>query len=253
MFTNSQNIQALSFFLLALLFEVLERIRPARKLDRWKDLKTDVYSFAFAILLNRVCGYAINGFFATYIPSWMLLYFKTILILPGYLKIIFALFIVDFCIYWIHRSQHHFDLLWKTHKWHHSVEQLYWFSGFRTSFFHSLLYNIPQAAIPMFVFQLSPLQAGIGYSIGLLIQFWEHTNINVNIGMLKWLIITPSYHRIHHSASELCRKNLGTTFSLWDRMFGTFIDPETVPENLPLGLGQPQGNKKEMAKMMLGI
>jgi sterol desaturase/sphingolipid hydroxylase (fatty acid hydroxylase superfamily) len=124
---------------------------------------------------------------------------------PGAVRVVLAIFMVDFMIYWIHRAQHRFEALWRTHAWHHSIEQLYWFSGFRTSFLHSFIYNVPQAAVPMLVFNLSPLEAGVGYSIGLLIQFWEHTNLDVRIGPLKYLIIA-AYHRVHqrlHTADVL--------------------------------------------------
>src|SRR5207247_8219998 len=106
--------------------------------------------------------------------------------------------------------------------------------------------------IPVTLFKLSPAEAGIGYSLGVLIQFWEHTNLTVNVGPLAWLIITPEYHRIHHSATIHRGKNLGTTFSLWDRMFGTYVDPATVPLHAPLGLGEPYDRKK-MARMLLGV
>jgi sterol desaturase/sphingolipid hydroxylase (fatty acid hydroxylase superfamily) len=172
--------------------------------------------------------------------------------LPTGGRIFLAILLVDFIIYWLHRAQHRFDRLRRTHAWHHSIEQLYWFSGFRTSFLHSLLYNIPQAAVPMLVFNLSPYEAGIGYSIGLLIQFWEHTNIDVALGPLKYVIITPAYHRVHPSASALCRKNFGTTFSLWDRMFGTYVNPDTVPATTPLGLGAPVP-RKEIPRMLVGV
>jgi sterol desaturase/sphingolipid hydroxylase (fatty acid hydroxylase superfamily) len=69
---------------------------------------------------------------------------------------------------------------------------------------------------------------------------------------LKWLIITPAYHRIHHSATIHRGMNLGTTFSLWDRMFGTYVDPEAVPANFPMGLGEPIENKK-LPRMLLGV
>ena len=46
--------------------------------------------------------------------------------------------------------------------------------------------------------------------------------------------------------------NLGTTFSLWDRLFGTYVDPAKMPEGYPLGLGEPI-EKKKMARMLLGI
>jgi sterol desaturase/sphingolipid hydroxylase (fatty acid hydroxylase superfamily) len=129
---------------------------------------------------------------------------------------------------------------------------MYWFAGFRTSFFHSFIYNIPQVVIPVTLFKLSPAEAGIGYSLGLLIQFWEHTNLNVNVGFLKWIIITPAYHRIHHSATVQRGMNLGTTFSIWDRMFGTFVDPASMPENFPLGLGE-QLEAKNIPRMLMGV
>jgi sterol desaturase/sphingolipid hydroxylase (fatty acid hydroxylase superfamily) len=167
-------------------------------------------------------------------------------------KIGLALVCADFTIYWIHRAQHKSDTLWRTHAWHHSIEQLYWFSGFRTSFLHSFLYNVPQAAVPMLVFQLSPLDTGVAYSIGLFVQFWEHTNVRVSIGPLRYLVITPKYHRIHHSAVEPLGKNLAPIFSLWDLLFGTFLDPNTMPEDFPVGLGQ-RVEPRKMPRMVLGV
>ena len=46
--------------------------------------------------------------------------------------------------------------------------------------------------------------------------------------------------------------NLGTTFSLWDRLFGTYVDPDKMPENFPLGLGEPI-EKKHLPRMLLGV
>ena len=248
---NSENIQTAAFFALVLVFEFLERVRPEREVDRWKDLKIDVFSFALAITMNRISHYSVTGFVNASAPAWMLGGWQALKGLPGTARIVIAIFLVDFIIYWIHRAQHRFDALWRTHAWHHSIEQLYWFSGFRTSFLHSFIYNIPQAAVPMLVFNLSPLEAGIGYSIGLLIQFWEHTNLDVRIGPLKHLFITPAYHRVHHATAH-SRTNFGTTFSLWDRLFGTYRDPSTVPLHEPLGLGEPY-NKRKMARMLLGV
>jgi sterol desaturase/sphingolipid hydroxylase (fatty acid hydroxylase superfamily) len=106
--------------------------------------------------------------------------------------------------------------------------------------------------IPVTLFKLSPAEAGIGYALGLLIQFWEHTNVKVNVGPLSWVIITPAYHRIHHSATIHRGKNLGTTFSIWDRMFGTYVDPATAPDLFPLGLGEPVEAKK-IPRMLFGL
>lgn len=241
-----------TFFALVLIFELWERLRPARNVDKLVALKIDLLSFATAILLNRISAKFWSSVAHAVTPKFLLPSIHYVQNLPGAVKIVLAIIIVDFIIYWIHRAQHYSDHLWRTHAWHHSIEHLYWFSGFRTSFFHSFMYAIPSAMVPILIFKLSPLQAGIGYSIALLIQFWEHTNVKVNIGPLKHIFITPDYHRVHHSATRFCRMNLGTTFSLWDRMFGTYVDPRTVPENVPLGLGE-EIDKKKIPRMLLGV
>ncbi len=247
-----EDYEIIAFFVLVALFEMWEHFRPARDIDRWADLKIDLLSFSLAVLMNRLSTGMVKAAIHSFAPAAVAGWLAALQSLPGAVKIIMAVFIADFIIYWIHRSQHNFDTLWRTHAWHHSVEHLYWFSGFRTSFLHSFIYNIPQATVPMLIFKLSPVQAGIAYSVGLLIQFWEHTNVRVNIGPLKWLFITPDYHRVHHSATQHCRMNLGTTFSLWDRMFGTYVDPKTMPETFPLGLGEPI-DKKKIPRMLLGL
>ena len=243
--------ETVAFLGLAGGFEILERLRPAREVDRWKHLKVDVVSFALAILMNRISQYSITGFLTAHAPAAILGGWSALRGLPSFTRIFLAIMLADFIIYWIHRAQHEFGPLWKTHRWHHSTEQLYWFSGFRVSFLHTFIYNIPQAVIPILVFDLSPVEVGIAYSIALLIQFWEHTNLNVGIGPLQYLFITPAYHRVHHSVGHN-RRNFGTTFSLWDRMFGTYRDPAKVPANTPLGLGEPYGVTK-MARMLVGF
>lgn len=248
---SAHDYQTAAFFGLVGLFEVLERVRPAREIDRWKDLKIDVLSFGLALLLNRVCKAAVHGAIDAYTPSTVVAAMSSLHAWPAWVRIMAAIVLVDFVIYWIHRAQHRSDTLWRTHAWHHSIEQLYWFSGFRTSFFHSFLYAIPATSISVLVFNLSPIEAGIGYSIGLLIQFWEHTNLRINVGFLEKIIITPAYHRVHHSTKHN-RSNFGTTFSVWDRMFGTYTDPATVPPDEPLGLGEPL-DQRQIPRMLIGV
>ncbi|MBK7644844.1 MAG: sterol desaturase family protein [Planctomycetes bacterium] len=251
-FQSTQDYEIAAFLLLVFVFELWEHSRPARRIDRFADLRLDLLSFGFALLVNRGCNRAINGTMDALLPEVALNSLHAMAALPTTVKILGSLVLADFTIYWLHRAQHKYDVLWRTHAWHHSVERLYWFSGFRTSLGHSLMNNIPQAAIPLFLFQMTPIEAGIAYSIGLLIQFWEHTNVKVNLGPLAYVFITPDYHRVHHSANELCRTNFGGTFSLWDRAFGTYTDPKTVPEDTPLGLGE-QIQPRKIPRMLLGV
>jgi sterol desaturase/sphingolipid hydroxylase (fatty acid hydroxylase superfamily) len=246
----AQDFETIAFFGLAGTFEILERLRPARTVNRWTELSTDVFSFSFAVLVSRLSHRLITGWAHAWLPAGMLQGWRGWERWPGSVRIALAVVLADLVIYWIHRAQHRFDPLWRTHSWHHSIQQLYWFSGFRTSFLHSLAYNIPQTVVPMLL-HLSPLQMGAAYSVGLLVQFWEHTNLDVSIGPLRHILITPAYHRVHHSIAHN-RANFGTTFSIWDTLFGTYFDPAKVSLNAPLGLGQPYG-KPEIARMLAGV
>lgn len=247
-----EDYQVATFFGLIVLFSLMERFWPAHRVDRWKDLKVDVLSFAFALAANQAVTIIIGKSIGTLTPPFLQA-------VPEYLRtwnsagrIVLALFVVDFVVYWIHRSQHTFELMWRTHAWHHSIEHMYWFAGFRTSFLHSLLNNIPVVLIPVVLLRLSPVEVGIGYSIGAVIQFVEHTNCRLSFGPLNWLLVTPDYHRIHHAASIHRGRNLAGTFRIWDRMFGTYVDPAAVPASYALGLDE-KVEPSRIPRMLVGV
>src|SRR2546428_1647180 len=114
---SAQDYQTVAFFGLAAVFEMLERVRPAREIDRWKDLKIDAFSFALAIAMNRISHYTVTGFVNTYTPAWLLNCLHRLQGLPGAVKIVMGIFIVDFIISWIPRAQSRFTPTCRTHAW----------------------------------------------------------------------------------------------------------------------------------------
>ena len=90
------------------------------------------------------------------------------------------------------------------------------------------------------------------YSTGIFIQFVEHTNWRLSFGPLNWLLVTPDYHRIHHAATLHRGKNLAGTFRIWDKMFGTYVDPAKVDMDFALGLDEPVDAKK-ITRMLTGV
>jgi sterol desaturase/sphingolipid hydroxylase (fatty acid hydroxylase superfamily) len=51
------------------------------------------------------------------------------------------------------------------------------------------------------------------------------------------LFVTPRMHFVHHSArKDYSNSNYGFVFSIWDKMFGTFTDPDSVAKDDKLGL-----------------
>jgi len=249
---HSEDYEIVAFFGLIIIFSICERLWPAHRVDRFREIKLDILSFAFALAANRVVSLGIRHTVGDFTPEFLQGSVAWLQGLPSAVKIIAAIFLADFIIYWIHRAQHRYPVMWRTHAWHHSIEEMYWFSGFRTSFFHSLLNNIPQVIVPVTLFQLSPIEAGIGYSFGIFIQLVEHTNWRLSFGPLNWLLVTPDYHRIHHTATPPYGKNLAGTFRIWDMMFGTYVNPAKVKMDFALGLGEAV-DKKKIPRMLAGV
>ena len=133
----------------------------------------------------------------------------------------------------------HTNRLWRTHKWHHSPNYLYWLAGIRTSIPHIVLFNLTFIAArpllggaPLWLFQLILVEH-------ILRNNWMHMNVSWKSRWLEYLIVTPRYHHVHHSDNPVhYRSNLGSLLTIWDRVFGTYFDPGKVKQNLRFGIGE---------------
>jgi sterol desaturase/sphingolipid hydroxylase (fatty acid hydroxylase superfamily) len=151
--------------------------------------------------------------------------------LPLWLQGIGYLLASDFALYWIHRGFHRGGL-WKYHAVHHATEELEWTSAAR---FHPLNIALGTAAV-----DVALLLAGFSPNIFLVIGPFNtitscmvHANLNWTFGPLRYLFVSPVFHRWHH-VETVCDKNFASTFSIWDVMFGTCYMPAHV---LPSGYG----------------
>jgi sterol desaturase/sphingolipid hydroxylase (fatty acid hydroxylase superfamily) len=241
-----------TFVALVVFFECAERLVPARSVNRLAEVRTDVLSFLAALLLNRMAVSAIDGLLLLSDPAALPRWITFLHSLNSVPKIALGMVLVDLVIYWLHRAQHAHPTLWRTHAWHHSIREMYWLSGFRTSLSHSFLNNVPQVVIPAILLGATPIETGIGYAIGLFIQFWEHSNVRVEIAPLRHVFVTPDLHLIHHAAEPDQTRNFGNIFTIWDRMFGTYLDPTHAQKSFPLGLGRPV-KARELPRLLMGI
>jgi CDP-diglyceride synthetase len=84
---------------------------------------------------------------------------------------------------------------------------------------------------------------------------FNHSNIYINPTVnkyLKYLFVTPSMHRIHHSIkiSEY-NTNYGFNLSLWDRLMGTYN--ENFKNKLILGLPNFRNLKYSKLHLFFGV
>jgi sterol desaturase/sphingolipid hydroxylase (fatty acid hydroxylase superfamily) len=243
-------IQAVTLVGVVLLFDTWERLQPGHPLERRPGLALDLAAIALVIVFGEVGKFLIVGGLEHFHLTPAAGHIAPLAALPLVPKILLAIATADLCLYWMHRAMHDSDLLWNTHRFHHSITQLYWLSGSRTSVLHLFLFALTQMTVCYALFGLSVPEASFAFSFGVAVNIWVHANIHVDLGPLQWLLITPDYHRIHHAADERSRKNLGFVFTLWDRMFGTYVDPRSVTEPYELGSAEPD---KGYPRQMLGV
>lgn len=142
----------------------------------------------------------------------------------------------DLAYYWKHRLGHEVALFWGSHVAHHQSEDFNLGTALRqTSIdFHSFLFYLPFFFIG---FPAEVLFAVV--SLNLIYQFWVHTEHVPKLGLLEWLFVTPSNHRVHHARNKIyVDRNYGGVFIVWDRLFGSFQE-ELENEEVVFGLRKP--------------
>ena len=202
----------------------LEHVRPAMETQRvfsrglgedflWFNLDAIFKAVAFpayiamlSLAYVRVSG----GFKVTWLDQW-----------PFAAKAIVAFLLYDFLQWFQHWTRHKVQVLWQFHLIHHSQREINLFTDLR---FHLVEHLVAAGLtfVPLFVLNFSPLQI-VGFSV---FQLWYarllHANVRTNFGPLKYVLVSPQNHRIHHSIEPRHQdKNFGLFLTVWDRMFGT--------------------------------
>lgn len=141
----------------------------------------------------------------------------------------------DFIWYWYHRLAHEINLLWFAHVVHHQSEDFNYTVSARITIFQALARTGFWSVLPLLGFP-----AGMITSLLLvhgLYPFFIHTRTIGKLGLLEYILVTPSHHRVHHASNEkYLDKNYGDVLIIWDKIFGTFQKEEEEPV---YGLTQP--------------
>jgi len=141
--------------------------------------------------------------------------------LPESVCFIWGILFSDFLAWIRHYNFHKLPWLWPFHTIHHSQRTINMFTDLR---YHVLEYLVDMTIriIPMLILTVdTPLIVTFEVFVSWFTKAY-HGNIKTNLGWLRYIIVTPQSHRIHHSLEPRHRdKNFGTIFSIWDYMFRT--------------------------------
>jgi sterol desaturase/sphingolipid hydroxylase (fatty acid hydroxylase superfamily) len=145
---------------------------------------------------------------------------------------------VDFLYYWFHRLSHEINAFWAAHVVHHQSEEYNLAVALRQgalqSWFSWVFY------LPLALLGFPPLVFLACSSFNTLYQFWIHTRVIGRLGVLEWVLNTPSNHRVHHGRNpKYIDRNHGGTLIVWDRLFGTYQAEQDEPV---YGITKPLGS-----------
>ena len=148
---------------------------------------------------------------------------------PMWLQLLVFFIILDFVQWFTHTLLHKYSFLWKFHKVHHSVKEMGFAAHLRYHWMENIFYKPLKTFAVMILFGFEPEQAYIVHFIAITIGHFNHANIKITWGPLKYIINNPVMHLQHHAYDVPEGKygvNFGISLSLWDYIFKTNYIPE---------------------------
>ena len=221
----------------ALLFIALERrfpYEPRQKLFR-EGFFTDL--IGYGLIQSYFLGLLISGLilYLDQHTGWSK--YRLVGDWPLAVQCLFFFVEHDFYIYWFHRLQHYSPTLWKIHEAHHSVDDVDWLSGTRSHVLEIVINQTIEFA-PIVLLGADPRVAIFKATLDAVWGMYIHSNLNVRMGRLQYVLNGPEYHRWHHAREiPMPGRNYGTKLAIWDHLFGTAYQPPYKPKSY--GLDDP--------------
>ncbi len=216
---------------LLVVFWLLEGAYPLRKFkyDKWQHAFTNFILLSTTIVINVLFGVATVGIFSWLEVSGFGL--LNMVDLPIWVELILAVMLLDFLAqYVVHFMLHKVRFMWRFHMVHHSDTNVDVTSGTRhhpIDYFMRELFSLLAILIAGL-----PLAYYLVYRIlTVLFTYFSHANIQLPRALdktISMVFVSPNTHKFHHHHEmPWTDTNFGNIFSIWDRVFGTFVYHDT--------------------------
>ncbi len=153
---------------------------------------------------------------------------------PVWLQLVVFFVVLDFVQWVTHILLHKFDFLWQFHKVHHSVLEMGFAAHLRYHWMENILYKPLKTLGVMLLGGFEPEMAFTVHFFAITIGHFNHANINITWGPLKYLFNNPVMHLWHHARyipkERTYGVNFGISLSLWDYLFKTNYIPKNDGE-----------------------
>jgi sterol desaturase/sphingolipid hydroxylase (fatty acid hydroxylase superfamily) len=162
--------------------------------------------------------------------------------LPAWASIVLGVVLLDLAIYLQHVLFHAVPALWRLHRMHHADLEIDVTTGTR---FHpiEILLSMGIKLGVVAALGVPPVSVLIFEVLLNATSMFNHANVRIPRHVdriLRWLVVTPDMHRVHHSiVRRETNSNFGFNLPWWDRLFGTYRDqPAAGHEGMTIGIEQ---------------
>jgi sterol desaturase/sphingolipid hydroxylase (fatty acid hydroxylase superfamily) len=210
-------------------FWLLEGILPlvSFKYKKWKHAVPNLFFTATTILVNLPLAFILLK-----TSDWAMTHNFGILnwlpVMPLWVYVIIGVLLLDLIgAYLAHFTEHKVKPLWMIHLVHHTDHNVDATTANRHHPLESLirylftLFGVLIVGAPMGVVMLYQ-------SLSLVLSQFIHANIKLPRKLdkvLSYIIVSPDMHKVHHHYKlPYTDSNYGNIFSIWDRLFGTFLE-----------------------------
>ena len=204
---------------------ITEQIWPAqrRPLLARGHLLDFCYAVFYALLvvpLIVLLGAGFSGLLARLEP-WLVL--PRMPGVPAWCFLALAVLGIDAVDWLTHLANHRLNALWRLHVVHHSQEELSILTTYRA---HPLVHvSFLLSAVPILAVEANTATPAVVLTVYACLGALPHANVRWTYGPAGRIMISPAYHRIHHSATGRLDINLGTVFAIWDTMSRRAVFP----------------------------
>jgi sterol desaturase/sphingolipid hydroxylase (fatty acid hydroxylase superfamily) len=133
---------------------------------------------------------------------------------PGWCFVALAVLGIDAVDWLAHLANHRITALWRLHAVHHSQEELSILTTYRA---HPLVHvSFLLSAVPILAVAANTATPAAVLTAYACLGALPHANVRWTYGRAGRILVSPAYHRIHHSATGRLDINLGTVFAVWD-------------------------------------
>lgn len=253
---HGDDLQIVLFFSLLLVLAAAERLVPRRpgpmdRRTRWPaNLTLTFVNFA---ALGVVPVSLVSAALWAQPRGWGLLNQVS---LPLSVVVAVTLLVRGFISFFTHLLMHKVPLFWRIHRVHHLDTELDVTTTVRFHPLEFLVAIVPGVPIVL-AFGLTPWVLMLYELFDVIVTLWTHSNLRLPAALdrtLRYVVVTPDLHRIHHSAWQTeTDSNFGAVFPIWDLVFKTFrATPRDGHEDMRLGLDEVRGPDAQRILWLLG-